>query len=106
MLKRIAAHYTHINYPSSKESYEHKYEIIRLLIKCGFDINFDVLSYNSTSLLDWAEGDYIRKYEPPLNYQIPKPDGGYTVNKKAKTITVKEVLGLWKMIHFIAIQLN
>ena len=92
MLKRITAHYTHINFPYCKESYQHKYKIINLLIQCGYEIEFDVLSYNSPSLLDWAEGEYIRKYLPPLNTQIPKPEGGYIVNKKAKTITVREIL--------------
>lgn len=92
MLKRIAAHFTHINYPYCKESEEHKYQILRLLHKCGFQIQFDVLEYTNISLLDQKEGEYIRKYEPPLNYQIPKPEGGWTVNRKAKTITVKEII--------------
>lgn len=92
MLKRISSHYTHIRYPYNKESEEHKYQILRLLHKCGYQIQFDVLEYTTLSLLDQKEGEWIRKLEPPLNYQIPKPEGGWTVNKKAKTITVKELL--------------
>lgn len=87
MLKRISAHIAHILYPYCKESYSHKYNILRQIET----IEFDVLSYNLL-LLDQTEGEYIRKYKPPLNTQIPKPEGGYWVNKKARTITLKEIL--------------
>ena len=92
MLQRIATHYTHIKFPYSKESEQHKYQIMRLLHKCGYPIAFDVLEYTTIPLLDQKEGEWIRKLEPPLNYQIPKPDGGWKTNRKAKTITVKELL--------------
>lgn len=87
MLKRISAHLAHILYPYCKESYSHKYNILRQIET----IEFDVLSYNLL-LLDETEGEYIRKYKPPLNTQIPKPEGGYWVNKKARTITLEEIL--------------
>ena len=42
-----------------------------------------------------AEGRLIRKYRPPLNYQIPKEDNyhSFTVNRRAKWVTLEEILG-------------
>ena len=66
---------------------------MRKLINDGYTIKFDVLEY--TFLLDEREGYWIREKQPPLNYQIPKESGkGYTINKKANTITVQEILNV------------
>lgn len=93
ILKRISAHMAHIKNPYTKESYQNKYKIMRKLINDGYTIKFDVLEY--TFLLDQREGYWIREKQPPLNYQIPKENGkGYTINKKANTITIQEILNV------------
>ena len=40
------------------------------------------------------EGEYIRKYRPALNTQIPKADNwrSYEINEIASTITLSEIL--------------
>ena len=83
----------HIKSPYTKESYQNKYKIMRKLINDGYTIKFDILEY--TFLLDQREGYWIREKQPPLNYQIPKESGkGYTINKKANTITIQEILNV------------
>ena len=76
MLKRIAQHYVGIQ----KEK-EKKYRILAEARRRGYDINFDVLYYaNSHRYADKLaeigekEGEYIRKYNPILNTQIPKEE--------------------------------
>lgn len=88
---RLANHMCNIN-KHSTEWQEHKYEVLRQALNSGFTIGFDVL-YQGDSF-DYEEGFYIRKYKPPLNYQIPKENWKkFTVNKKAKTITLEEIMG-------------
>ena len=64
-------------------------------------IEFDVLYYSSNqdhysieNDIGKKEGEYIRKFLPPLNYQIPREDNykKFTINKTAATITLKEIL--------------
>ena len=73
MLLRISQHYVGI-----KTEREKKYRIMAEAQRKGHSINFDVLYYAKSSghrqLLEEIgkkEGEYIRKYNPILNTQIP-----------------------------------
>lgn len=74
MLKRVAQHYVGI-----KSQSELKYRILAEAQRKGHTINFDVLYYATESgynavkdEIGTKEGEYIRKYKPALNTQIPK----------------------------------
>ena len=74
MLKRVAQHYVGI-----KSQSELKYRILAEAQRKGHTINFDVLYYATQSgynavkdEIGTKEGEYIRKYKPVLNTQIPK----------------------------------
>ena len=74
MLKRVAQHYVGIQ----KQS-ELKYRILAEAHRKGHTINFDVLYYATQSgynavkdEIGTKEGEFIRKYKPSLNTQIPK----------------------------------
>lgn len=74
MLKRVAQHYVGI-----KSQSELKYRILAEAHRKGHTINFDVLYYATQSgynaikdEIGIKEGEYIRKYKPDLNTQIPK----------------------------------
>ena len=74
MLKRVAQHYVGI-----KSQSELKYRILAEAHRKGHTINFDVLyyatghGYNAVKdEIGTKEGEYIRKYKPALNTQIPK----------------------------------
>ena len=76
MLKRIAQHYAGIQ----KET-EKKYRILAEARRRGHNINFDVLYYAKSrryaeklAEIGKIEGEYIRKYNPILNTQIPKEE--------------------------------
>lgn len=98
MLKRLSAHIAHIKYPYVKESYSNKYNVLRGLMDMGITIQFDVIPpgpIDQDMDLSQREGYWIREKQPPLNYQIPKENGkGYTINKKANTITIQEILNV------------
>ena len=74
MLKRITQHYVGI-----KTQSELKYRVLAEASRKGHNIEFDVLYYATQSGYNAAkeeigtkEGEYIRKYKPALNTQIPK----------------------------------
>ena len=74
MLKRVAQHYVGI-----KSQSELKYRILAEAQRKGHTINFDVLYYATESgynavkdEIGTKEGEYIRKYKPALNTQIPR----------------------------------
>ena len=76
MLRRIAQHYAGIQRQTEK-----KYAVLAEARRRGHNINFDVLYYaQSTRYADklaeigQKEGEYIRKYQPILNTQIPKEE--------------------------------
>lgn len=76
MLKRIAQHYAGIQ----KET-EKKYRILAEARRRGHNINFDVLYYakshryaDKLAEIGEKEGEYIHKYNPILNTQIPKEE--------------------------------
>ena len=69
MLQRLAEHYVGI-----KTKSEHKYHIMARAQERGHRIKFDVLYYaknrNKADIIEEIgakEGEYIRKYMPPLN---------------------------------------
>lgn len=96
MLKRVAQHYAGIQLKT-----ERKYCILAEAQQKGHAINFDVL-YRAkqtrhaaiTQEIGELEGEYIRRYSPALNTQIPKADNwrNYEINKSASTITLSEIL--------------
>ena len=74
MLKRVAQHYVGI-----KSQSELKYRILAEAQRKGHTINFDVLYYATghgynaiKDEIGTKEGEYIRRYKPALNTQIPK----------------------------------
>ena len=74
MLYRLAEHYV-----AFKISEAHKYRILAEAKQRGHKINFDVMYYAKSKgkaeieeEIGRTEGEYIRKYRPPLNTQIPK----------------------------------
>ena len=76
MLYRVAEHYVGIQTGS-----EVKYRILAEAVRKNHSITFDVL-YDASSFgreqiqeeIGNMEGEYIRKYRPVLNTQIPKAD--------------------------------
>ena len=60
--------------------------------------HIDVLLYCKEEDLTAAEGEYIRKYLPPLNTQIPKVEGGWEVNN-IKDLTLPQLLSLLEEEH-------
>lgn len=98
MLYRLAQHIFYTNNPYCSKS--HKYKILHLAQFMGYDIQFNTLYIASTSgnvddEIGNKEGELIRQYLPPLNYQIPKEEDyhSFTVNKRAKIIKLMDILG-------------
>ena len=98
MLQRIASHILHIKYESEDNS--NKYRVLRGAKNRGIAIRFDVLYYadeleNIDDIIGEQEARLIRQLRPALNYQLPLLENyhKYEVNKKAKTITLDEILG-------------
>ena len=101
IIDRIGFHIWDIEDEEAESYNSHKYEIMREAIRRGKRISFELI-YKSEETdedkieedIGYQEGVYIRKYLPPLNYQIPKEDNWrkFSVNKKAKTIKLDELL--------------
>lgn len=92
MLTRLAAH---IDATGTDPS--NKYKVLQKAREEGYKIKFDVMRYcelDNDDELGEAEAELINKHMPPLNYQIPKIGDykHYTVNRKAKYITLAEIL--------------
>ena len=92
MLTRVAQHYVGIKTESQR-----KYRILAEAHRKGHDINFDVLYYAQArryaeinNEIGEKEGEFIRKYLPALNTQIPKEEDWrkFDTNKIAQTITL------------------
>lgn len=97
MLIRIANHLKEIEVNQTSN----KYRVLREAKTAGRRIQFDVLYYSPLLLeeeidndIGFKEGELIRSLNPPLNQQIPKIEDfrKYSVNKKAKYITLQEIL--------------
>ena len=76
MLKRVSQHYVGI-----KTQSERKYRIIAEAQRKGHSVEFNVLYYAKEQSyqaiaeeIGEKEGEYIRKYKPILNTQIPKAE--------------------------------
>ena len=76
MLRRVAQHYVGIQNETEK-----KYYVLAEARRKGHNINFDVLYYAKSRNyverlveIGEKEGEYIRKYNPILNTQIPKAE--------------------------------
>ena len=98
---RIGFHLMNIMDSDSDDYNSHKYEVLREAKERGLPISFDLI-YKSEETdeekikedIGYKEGEFIRKYFPPLNYQIPKVNNykSFTVQKSAKTITLDEIM--------------
>lgn len=93
MIDRLASHIFYVGHLAYTKS--NKYFVLNSAKALQHNVRFDVMLYSTSSSLGWDEGKLIRKYLPPLNYQIPREDDyrKFTVNKIAKTITLTEILG-------------
>ena len=92
MLRRVAEHYVGIQ----KET-EKKYRILSEARRKGHPITFDVLYYakrkgiaNQLAEIGEKEGEYIRKYNPILNTQIPKAENWE--RWETKSVDAKSIL--------------
>lgn len=90
MRNRLASHLYHILALDDKSN---KYIILNYL-QGSFPIEFDVLAYCSKEEISEQEALLIHKYQPLLNYQIPKIENprSFEINKIARTISPFEVL--------------
>lgn len=99
MLCRLAQHIFYTQ--NLRWTKSHKYKVFNLAQVMGYNLRFDVLYYSSTlgeesdDEIGYKEGEYIRQYLPPLNYQIPCADDyhHFTINRTAKTISLLDILG-------------
>ena len=76
MLRRVSEHYAAIQGQTEK-----KYRILAEAFRKGHAINFDVLYHAAETYypavkneIGQKEGEYIRRYKPVLNTQIPRED--------------------------------
>ncbi len=97
MLWRLAQHYVALRLKKN----ENKYKVLNEAKCRGHSVSFDVLRYarcaRKSDIIEEigsAEGEYIRKYRPPLNTQIPKEFNWrkYDYNAAATTVTLDEIL--------------
>lgn len=93
MLKRVCQHLECIDKCNSPRDCN-KYRVLHMAQIKSKKISFDVMQYAAEDDLDKVEGELIRKYIPDLNYQIPKENGGWTANRRAKWVRLKDILGM------------
>ena len=96
MLYRMAEHWASMTYPK-----ENKYRVLSEAKCRNYNVKFDVLycakSQTRNELeeeIGEAEGYFIRKFRPPLNYQIPKEENwrSFEGNKGALNISLDQIL--------------
>mgnify|MGYP004489747851 len=96
ILYRMAQHYAGMQRLSN-----HKYRVLSEARRYGHRIRFSVLYTAAagnpkaiTAEIGQKEGEYIRRYLPPLNYQIPKEENWreFNTNPRAMTITLDDLL--------------
>lgn len=91
MLRRVAQHYVGIQTQKEK-----KYRILAEAQRKGHPITFDVLYDAQATAADIdneigeKEREYIRKYRPILNAQIPKEENWHKF--ETNTVDAKEIL--------------
>lgn len=98
---RITFHIMNLTDQSTRDYYSHKYDVIREAVGRKIIVEFDLL-YKAKEIdeekvqeeIGIKEGELIRKYMPPLNYQIPKEENykRYNIQRTAKTITLDEIM--------------
>ena len=96
ILRRLAQHYVGI-----KTNSERKYRILAEAKRKGHKVCLRKI-YQAKSKRKWEieeeigkkEGEYIRRYLPPLNYQIPKAENWrqFTTNPAAIRKTLKGII--------------
>ena len=100
MLRRIAQHYAGIQMGTEK-----KYRIMAEARRKGHNIGFDVLYYaksrryaDKLAEIGEKEGEYIRKYNPVLNTQIPKEENwsNWDINEVDARAILQKILLLWR----------
>ena len=96
ILQRMAQHYAGMRLQSN-----HKYCVLSGARRYGHRIRFSILyaaaagnSKAITEEIGQKEGEYIRRYRPPLNYQIPKEENWheFTTNPRSMTISLSDLL--------------
>ena len=96
ILYRMAQHYAEMQLLSN-----HKYRVLSEARRYGHHIRFSVLYTAAagnpkaiTEEIGQKEGEYIRRYLPLLNYQIPKEENWreFNTNPRAMTITLDDLL--------------
>ena len=97
ILYRMAQHYVNINISKEK-----KYQILAEARRRGHQVRTIVL-YEAKARagkeldeeLGEKEGEFIRKYMPPLNTQIPKAENWRSYNEKQiDTATLEQILSM------------
>lgn len=97
MLGRIANHIYQIEFDRKSN----KYKVLRQAKNSGHTVRFDVMYYSQYFELEdqekdigEKEGEFIRRYLPILNYQIPKREDykKYSCNKIAKVVTLAQII--------------
>ena len=96
ILYRMAEHWASMTNPI-----ENKYKVLSEAASKNYKVRFDVL-YQAKSQtiaeineeIGEREGYFIRKYKPPLNYQIPTEENWqrFTTNKKAQSVTLDQIM--------------
>lgn len=96
MLYRMAEHWASMTYPK-----ENKYRVLSEAKWRNYNVKFDVLYYAKSLTRDEleeeigeAEGYFIRKFRPPLNYQIPKEENwrSFECNRGALFISLDQIM--------------
>ena len=96
VLYRMAEHWASISNPK-----ENKYKVLAEAKKRNYNVKFNVLysakSKNKSEIeeeIGEREGYYIRLFQPPLNYLIPKEENwrGHTINRSALNISLDEIM--------------
>ena len=92
MLYRMAEHWASMTYPK-----ENKYRVLSEAKCRNYNVKFDVLYYaksrryaDKLAEIGEKEGEYIRKYNPILNTQIPKAENWE--RWETKSVDAKSIL--------------
>lgn len=93
ILFRLAAHIVNTSYNKG-----HKYQIFKQAIESNFPVSFGLLYEAKSDDIDeelgQKEGEYIRKYSPCLNTQIPKEENwhSFKICSRANKITLDQII--------------
>ena len=96
ILYRMAEHWCSMGNPK-----ENKYKVLAEAKRRNYNVKFNVLysakSKNKSEIeeeIGEREGYFIRLFQPPLNYLIPKEENwrGHTINRSALNISPDEIM--------------